>query len=52
MDGTAEPRGGFAICDPGLSFGAIVGLGAKERAAELGVDLSVVSSSRRPSRRR
>src|ERR671930_588434 len=37
------PRIGFAICDPGLSFGAIVGLGAKERAAELGVNLSVVS---------
>jgi len=40
-----EGRIGFAICDPGLSFGAIVGLGAKERAAELGVELSVVSVS-------
>jgi PAS domain S-box-containing protein len=40
---TREPRVGFAICDPGLSFGAIVGLGAKERAAELGVRLSIVS---------
>jgi PAS domain S-box-containing protein len=33
----------FAICDPGLSFGAIVSVGAKERAAELGVNLSIVS---------
>jgi PAS domain S-box-containing protein len=49
--GGEAPRGrrrdrahvGFAVCDPGLSFGAIVGLGAKERAAELGVDFSMVS---------
>lgn len=36
-------RVGFAICDPGVSFGALVGLGARERAAELGADLSIVS---------
>ena len=36
-------RVGFVICDPAVSFGAIVGLGAKERAAELGADLSIVS---------
>jgi ribose transport system substrate-binding protein len=40
-----DTRIGFAICDPGLSFGAIVALGAKERAAELGADLEVVSVS-------
>ena len=43
MSSSGGPRIGFAICDPGLSFGAIVGLGAKERAAELAVELSVVS---------
>jgi PAS domain S-box-containing protein len=41
--GSGRLRIGFAICDPGLSFGAIVRLGANERAAELGVDLSVIS---------
>jgi PAS domain S-box-containing protein len=34
---------GFAICDPGLSFHAIVGFGAKQRAAALGAELSIVS---------
>ncbi|MDQ1485602.1 MAG: hypothetical protein QOJ62_1295 [Actinomycetota bacterium] len=43
VDDGVPLRIGFAICDPGLSFGAIVGLGARERAAELGVDLTVVS---------
>jgi PAS domain S-box-containing protein len=36
-------RIGFTVCDPGLSFGAIVSLGAKERAAELGVELTAIS---------
>ena len=40
---SGDVRVGFAICDPAVSFGAIVGLGAKERAAELGADLSIVS---------
>ena len=40
---SGEVRVGFVICDPAVSFGAIVGLGAKERASELGVDLSIVS---------
>ena len=41
--GSGRLRIGFAICDPGLSFGAIVALGAKERAAELDVELALTS---------
>ena len=36
-------RLGFSLCGAGISFHAIVGFGAKERAAELGADLSIVS---------
>jgi PAS domain S-box-containing protein len=36
-------RLGFALVGAGISFHAIVGFGARERAAELGADLSIVS---------
>ncbi len=40
---SGKARVGFAICDPGLSFGAIVGVGAKESPHGVGADLSFVS---------
>ena len=38
---TRTARLACVICDPAVSFGAIVGIGAKERAVELAADLSV-----------